>query len=159
VRAVGAVYGPRAAGEVSAAEQAAARLGLRLTATRVASGPEAVRVLRALASHVDALWLLGDPDVVTPQVFQYALRLQLERGLPIAAATRQQVHSGALLAVDFNPRDAGRAAAELANHVLDGRASQEVELNGGARITVNSAVAGRLGADLLALERLGARLE
>jgi ABC-type uncharacterized transport system substrate-binding protein len=116
-----------------------------------------------LAAQVEALWLPGDTDVVTPQVFQYALQLQLERGVPLIAATRQQVHSGALVAVDFDPRDAGRAAAELANRYLEGETPtasvERVDTYRGARITVNRAVARRLGVDQRALEQLGARIE
>lgn len=158
---VGVVYGPRAGELMAQAQRAAARLGLQLVATRADSGPEAVRLLRKLAPTVDALWLPGDTDVITPQVFQYALRLQLERGLPVAAATRQQVHSGALVAADFSPRDAGRIAAELANRVLGGAAlpAGDVDLSGTARVTVNGAVARRLGIDTAALVRLGARIE
>ena len=97
---------------------------------------------------------------MTPQVFQYALRLQLERGLPVAAATRQQVHSGALVAADFSPRAAGRIAADLANRYLEGRSvvidASELDMYSGARVTVNAQVARRLGVDvdaLLAWER------
>jgi ABC-type uncharacterized transport system substrate-binding protein len=122
-----------------------------------------VRALHLLQRDVDALWLPGDPDVITPQVFQYVLRLQLERGLPVAAATREQVHSGALLAVDFNPRAAGRVAADLANRFLEGRTLpadvEKVDLYGGARVTVNAKAGQRLGIDIEALERMGARVE
>lgn len=163
IHRVGVVYGPRSAATVAQATRAAERLGLLLVARRADDGPAAVRALHALSPEVDALWLPGDTDVITPQVFQYALRLQLERGLPVAAATRQQVHSGALLAADFSPRAAGRIAAELANRVLDGRGlpsdPSEIDLYGGARVTVNAAVARRLGIDLPALARLGARVE
>ena len=107
------------------------------------------------------MWLPGDSDVVTPQVFQYALKLQLERGLPLIAATRQQVHSGALMAADFSPRASGRIAADLANRYLDGLSVDpaQLDLYSGARLTVNATVAQRLGADLPALSRMGARLE
>ena len=163
IHTVGVVYGPRAATVVAQAAHAAERLGLALVTTRVASGPEAVRALHAMSDKVDALWLPGDTDVVTPQVFQYALRLQLERGLPVAAATRQQVHSGALVAADFSPRAAGRAAADLANRYLEGRTvsidPSELDLYSGARITVNAQVARRLGVDLDGLVRMGARIE
>jgi len=129
----------------------------------VTSGPQAVRTLHALAEkHIDAIWLPGDSDVITPQVFQYALRLQLERGMPVVAATRQQVHSGALVAVDFSPRAAGRVAAELTNRLLEGKPigdGSEVDLYGGARITVNSTAARRLGIDTEPLLRLGAKIE
>ncbi|MDB4970754.1 MAG: transporter substrate-binding protein [Myxococcales bacterium] len=162
IRTVGVVYGPRTAGVIAHATKAAERLGLTLVASPVKSGPEAVRALHTLADKVDALWLPGDSDVVTTQVFQYALRLQLERGLPLAAATRQQVHSGALVAADFSPRAAGRIAADLANRYLDGHTtgeSPEIDLFSGARVTVNAVVARRMRADVEALMRMGARFE
>lgn len=161
VHTVGIVYGPRTASIVAQAGRAAERLGLTLLTSRVGTGPEAVRALHAMSEKVDALWLPGDTDVVTPQVFQYALRLQLERGLPVAAATRQQVHSGALLAADFSPRSSGRIAADLANHYLEGQAidPSQIDWYSGARVTVNAQVARRLGVDIAALMRMGARIE
>lgn len=165
MRIVGVVYGPRTAAVAAQAGRAAERLGVTLLTARVGSGPEAVRALHAMSQKVDALWLPGDTDVVTPQVFQYALRLQLERGLPVAAATRQQVHSGALVAADFSPRSSGRIAADLANRYLEGRAdapsvdSAQIDWYGGARLTVNAQVARRLGVDVAALLRMGARVE
>jgi hypothetical protein len=166
VRTVGAVYGPRSESMVELARKAAEKLGITLRATRVQSGPEAVRALHALVDDqrtpIHAIWLPGDTDVITPQVFQYALMLQLERGLPLAAATRQQVHSGALIAVDFNPRAAGRAAANIANRMLEGRAvgeHDEVDLYGGARVTVNGEAARRLGINVAQLVRMGAKIE
>ncbi|HEX9104714.1 MAG TPA: ABC transporter substrate binding protein [Polyangia bacterium] len=166
VHTVGVVYGPRSTGVVAQATRAGERLGVVLLTARVGSGPEAVRALHALAEKVDALWLPGDTDVITPQVFQYALRLQLERGLPVAAATRQQVHSGSLVAADFGSRAAGRIAADLANRYLEGRtvapatiAPSELDWYSGARVTVNAQVARRLGVDVAALVRMGARVE
>lgn len=158
--AVGLIYGPRSGARVAKIAHTADRLGVRLLAVRAASGPEAVRRLRELAPQIGALWLPGDPDVVTPQLFQYALRLQLERRLPLVAATRQQVHSGALLAADFSPRHIGRVAAELANRLLGGAPlPPNAHDESGARITVNGAVARRLGLDLGPLLRAGAQVE
>lgn len=163
IHTVGVVFGPRAAAVAAQAARAADRLGLAIVTARVSSGPEAVRALHAMADKVDALWLPGDTDVITPQVFQYALRLQLERGLAVAAATRQQVHSGALVAADFDPHSSGRIAADLANRYLEGRSVEsqpsEVDVWSGARVTVNAQVARRLGVDVPALVRMGARFE
>ncbi len=111
---VATVYGPRSQGFLEVAKPAAERVGLELAAASATDGPDALRKLRALVDKGDisAIWLPDDSDVVTPQLFQYALgRVQLRRGIPIAATTRQQVHSGALLAVDFAARASGRAAA------------------------------------------------
>jgi hypothetical protein len=162
IHTVGIVVGPRGATVAGQAARAAERLGLSMVVAKVASGPEAVRALHAMAPKVDALWLPGDTDVVTPQVFQYALQLQLERGLPVAAATRQQVHSGALVAADFSPRAAGRIAADLTNRYLEGATvsdPSEIDFYSGARVTVNALVARRLGVDVGALARMGARVE
>ncbi len=162
LRRIGMIYGPRSRDTWNAARAAAARLGLELRGREAQDGPAAVRALRELVDGAQALWLPGDPDIVAPQVFRFALQLQIERGIAVAAATRQQVHSGAMLAVDFNPRDAGRGAADLANRVLDGRSiggSDVLDLMSGARMSVNRDVARRLGADLAALERMGARFE
>ncbi|MGZ3440342.1 MAG: ABC transporter substrate-binding protein [Polyangia bacterium] len=163
IHTVGVVFGARSAIMIGQASRAADRLGLVLVTSRVASGPEAVRALHAMSEKVDALWLPGDTDVITTQVFQYALQLQLERGLPVAAATRQQVHSGALVAADFSPRAAGRTAADLANRYLEGRTvsidPSEFDLYSGARVTLNAQVARRLGVDVDGLVRMGARLE
>lgn len=163
IHTVGVVFGQRSSTVVGQATRAAERLGLVMLTSRVASGPEAVRALHVMSAKVDALWLPGDTDVVTPQVFQYALRLQLERGLPVAAATRQQVHSGALVAADFSPRAAGRIAADLANRYLEGRSvpvdPSELDMYSGARVTVNAQVARRLGVDVDALSKMGARVE
>src|SRR5581483_10367647 len=164
IKKIATVFGPRSRVAATAAQKAADRLGLELRAVQVPGGPEAVRALHQLVTDgVQAIWLLPDADVITPQVFQYALTLQLERGLPLLAATRQQVHSGALLAVDFPPRASGHAAAQVVNRLLDGRAGgrpdhEDMELFGGATITVNSQAARRLGADLSALDKMGAKI-
>jgi hypothetical protein len=161
IHTIGVVYGPRSASIINHATRAAERLGLTLYAVRATSGPQAVRALHALAGKVEALWLPADTDVITSQVFQYALTLQLELGLPVAAATRQQVHAGALCAADYSPRAAGRIAADIANRYLAGIPTDPsaIDVNSGAQVTVNGAVARRLGADLDALMRLGARVE
>lgn len=161
IKTIGVVYGPRSEPLVTEAKRAAERMGLVLDALRVESGPKAVRALATLAGRVQALWLPGDTDVVSPQVFQYLIRLQLERGIPVAAATRQQVHGGALVAVDFDPRAAGRAAANIANRILEGKTVTDpgdVDLYGGARITVNQKSARRLGIDVEALAKMGAKV-
>ncbi len=162
IKVVGVVYGPRTEALIETARRAGAKVGITLLTSRAADGPAALRALVKLADKGPPIWLPGAPDWIIPQVFQYALRLRLGRGLPVAAATRQQVHSGALLAVDFNPRAAGRAAANIANRVLEGRPVEdptEIELYGGARISVNAQGGRRLGVDLAALAKMGAKLE
>ena len=163
VRRVGVVYGPRSDRLVARMEDAAGPLGLVIVKARAKDGPGAVRQLRRIADAgiVDALWLAPDLDVLVPQLFQYALTLEIRTGLPVVAVTRQQVKAGALLAVDADPRAVGQQAAQLVNELLAGTPAEEVMAGSTGRLelVVNAAVARRLGADVAALKRMGVRVE
>ena len=161
IRRIGVVHGPRTDWLLAAAVRTAGPLGIALVSARAGEAPRALRELHRLGPTVDAVWILPDPDVVRPQLFQYAIQRQLQDGIPVIAASRQQVRSGALLAVDGWPRGAGRRAAAIANRLLGGGErdpgawEQPMRLD----VTVNRQIAERLGADVAALTRLGARFE
>ncbi len=158
-RTVGVIVGPRQEPWLVRATEAAQRSGLTMLIQRPTDGAAAVRALHKIAGQIDAIWLPPDPDVISPQVFRYALQLQLERHIALVAATRQQVHSGALLAIDFPPRSLGRAAADVINRWVE-RPQQDPQFPPlASTITVNRTAARRLSADLPALVAIGARLE
>lgn len=165
LRRIGLVYGPRTANLVADLEAVARPLGVQLVLVRAIDGPQAVRELRRAVEQppsVDALWIAPDRDVLTSQLFEYALTLEIERALPVAAPTRHLVKSGALLAIDADPRAVGRQAADIANRLLAGEdptAFAEVGQTGSLELVVNAEVARRLGADTATLAALGARFE
>ncbi|MSP63909.1 MAG: hypothetical protein EXR72_26905 [Myxococcales bacterium] len=165
VRRIGVVHGPRTDHLVARLWAPAQALGLSLVIARAPDGPRAVRELHrivATSPSVDALWLAPDLDVLTSQLFQYALTLEIQRALPIAAPTRHQVKSGALLSIDADPRAVGRQAAEITNRLLAGEPIESLRASGhtgSLELSVNADVARRLGANLSALVNLGARIE
>jgi hypothetical protein len=159
VQTIGVLAGPRQDAWLQRVTDTAKRSNLTLVVERPTDGPSAVRALRKIANRVDAVWLPADPDVVSVQVFRYALQLQQERQLPLIAATRQQVHSGALLAVDYAPRALGRAAADVINRWVEHPLQEPVFPTLSSTITVNRRAAHRLAADMPALVAIGARLE
>ena len=128
---------------------------------RASDGPEAVRALERAALTLDVLWLTPDPHILTTQLFQYALALEIKYGLPVIAATRQQVLSGALIAYDTDTDVSGQQAAEIVHQLLAGADAAELaaKQHPVGRIVVNGAVARRLGLDLHTLTRVGARIE
>ncbi len=82
----------------------------------------------------------------------------------MAAVTRQQVRSGALLSVDPDPAWLGRRAAALATAFQAGWSlplpqEPSPRSSGMSALVVNADVARRLGADVRRLRALGARLE
>jgi hypothetical protein len=162
VKRVAVVFGPRTEPLVDKMAEPARTLGLSLVKLRAVDGPSAVRELSRVQAEVDALWLAPDLEVLAPQVFRYALVLQLRRSLPLVAVSRQQVKAGALLAVDAEPGAVGRQAAALVNELLAGvpaQALREAEQTGTLEVVVNAGMARRLGADVAALQAIGARVE
>lgn len=166
VRRVGVVAGKNDRGRLTAARLAARLLGLELVERAASSGPEAIVALRDLSLQsppIEALWIGADPQLVTTPVFQYALQLQLSRNIPVLASTRQQVRSGAFLAVDWPPRLVGRRLAALVFLVLEGMPRAELsgreDPAGAPQITLNGLIAKKLGVDLVGRRAAGWRIE
>lgn len=169
-RRVGVVVSRRGARRLQRARAAAQRLGLQLVERSAEDGAQAVRALRDLAElsgaagpAVDALWIGADPQLLTTPVFQYVLQLQLRTGLPVLAATRQQVRSGAFLAVDWAPRAVGYRLAAVVNLLLDGVSRPELsgreDPAGLPQVSINKLLAGKLGVDTEARRAAGWRVE
>lgn len=166
VRRIAVVSTARGAQRLLQGRLAAARLGLTFYARAVSDGPEAIRTLRdfmQMSPPPDALWLGADPQLITTPVFQYALQLQLRYGLPVLAATRQQVRSGALLSVDWGPRAIGRRLGVLSCLALAGERRPELPARedpaGSPEVTLNRLMAHKLGIDMAGLRAAGWRIE
>src|SRR5207249_10401627 len=68
LQVLGVIYDPEKTGAlVKEAGEVAGKFGLRFLATPVASQTEVPAALRSLLGKVDALWLLPDDTVVTPE--------------------------------------------------------------------------------------------
>jgi hypothetical protein len=134
-------------------------LGMQLVPLRAVDGPGAVRVLHREAHSLHGVWLAADLDVLTPQLFEYALMLEALSGIPVVAVTRQQVGAGAFLAVDGDPQAIAARAVAMVNGLIDGGpgaapAAQPAPVE----VSVNGEVARRLGAQLDGLRAIGARV-
>lgn len=145
IRRIGVVYSPRAVGRVQLARMAARTMGIELVERMVQSGPEAIRAMNAMVGGgselgtsvtvlpphpsvhgadvgplaIDAMWIGADPQLIDTQVTHFLMEMQLKWKVPVLTCTRQQVLSGALLAVDWSPEAVGRHLAWQVNHLLD----------------------------------------
>lgn len=145
IRRIGVVYSPRAGARVQLARLAARTMGIELVERMVQSGPEAIRAMNAMVGGgselgtsvtvlppnpnvhgadvgplaIDAMWIGADPQLIDTQVTHFLMEMQLKWKVPVLTCTRQQVLSGALLAVDWSPEAVGRHLAWQVNHLLD----------------------------------------
>lgn len=102
-------------GEAVTAAEAA---GYRVTVARVSDGSELRRAFAQLSRRVDALWLMPDPELLTPANFRYVRDASVRARVPLLASSETLVRAGALLGVTPDHQDVGEAAARLARQIL-----------------------------------------
>jgi putative ABC transport system substrate-binding protein len=159
VAKIGVLYDPvNLAKYVRQAADAARPLGLELVAREVRAPREVPGALLRLRGEIDALWMLPDPSVVSPETMEFFILFCGENRIPLITFSRKYVDMGALLALDVNPYDMGMQAGEMATRLLQGTDIRSIP-RADARKTlkwVNPGVARRLGLPKDLSERLNA---
>lgn len=121
VKRVGVLYNPKKSGRIVQTASAQAKgLGVELVPRIVSSEKEVPATLRAIVSQVDALWLVPDSTVLTPDSFQFLLQTTLEANIPVVGFSSDLVSKGALLSMHFRYEDVGKQAARLTKKFLNG---------------------------------------
>ena len=105
--------------QTRAALEAAEKLGFELDLQRITNARDLRSTWQRMSETVDALWLLPDPLVLTPDAFRYLRNDSMRRRVPMLASTENLVRAGALLCVAPDRSVAGQQAAELARRILD----------------------------------------
>lgn len=122
LRTIGVVYDPRKTGAmITRAAAVANTLGLRLVAVPVDSEKALPAALRSMLGKIDALWMVPDDTVVTPESFQFLLLQAFENNLPFLAVSDIFVQVGALASLSPDYTDVGRQGCQLAREINSGR--------------------------------------
>jgi len=137
--------------------EAARERGLRIDALVTTTPARALSGLRQAARRIDALWLIVDLTLLTPQVVQYAIGLQFRRRIPLMGATRRHVVKGALFALDYDAEEVGRRTALLASALLAAQASPRPR--GASPISTHTKGRARLRLNATTAQRIGVRVE
>lgn len=104
-----------------------------------------------ISKRVDALLVIHDPEVLTPENFRFVREQAGRVGIPIIATSEALARSGALLAVVPDYGLTGTQAADLAERILDMGAEPgnlPVERPQGSRVLINRGVLESLGLEL-----------
>jgi ABC-type uncharacterized transport system substrate-binding protein len=106
--------------------------------------------IQTLAGQSDALLMLTDPVIYSPQTAPQLILKTLQRGLPIFAVSPAFVKAGAMAGVYTDPEQNGCTAAVVAGRVAAGdkAASRSYQLSSEYRSSANPVVAKRLNMDL-----------
>lgn len=122
LKTLGVIYDPAKTGAmVTEAGTTVAPLGLQLLAAPVSTPKEVPAALRSLLGKIDALWMVPDDTVVTPESFKFLLLTAFENNLPFVTVSDIFVEAGALASLSPDYTDVGRQGCQLATDLESGR--------------------------------------
>ena len=111
---------------VAEAIAAAERSGFELKVLRVSRERDVKGAFMRLRDEVDAIWLVQDPVVVTPENFRFLREESRRVGMPVIASSEVLVRAGALMCVAPDYGAVGQQASLLATAVLGGTPPSEL---------------------------------
>lgn len=80
-------------------------LGLNLITYGITAKPEAINAVAKMKGQVDALWLVPDTTVLTPEFLEHLLLFSFGNRVPIIGLSDKHVRNGALFALSFDYED------------------------------------------------------
>ena len=126
---IGVLYSKHTARLIKPAQAIAAKMGMTLTAVLISESKELPGALDSLASTMDGIWSVADPELFTPQSTRYILLNTLRKGVPFMGFSRHVVESGALFALDFDYKAVGQQAGAIASRVIGGEPPGEISVS------------------------------
>ena len=122
LKTLGVIYDPEKTGTmVMEARGLVDALGFQLLAAPVSAHKEVPAALRSLLGKIDALWMVPDETVVTPESFKFLLLTAFENNLPFVTVSDIFVEAGALASFSPDYTDVGRQGCQLATDIESGR--------------------------------------
>lgn len=120
LKKIGVLYSPETENIIRQAAQAAAQLGMKLIPLRVGDEKEIPSAIDSLCRVADALWSVADQNVYTPQSTKHIVLQTLRNQIPLMAFSQTLVEAGGLFGLDFDFKNIGEQAGEIAVRVLHG---------------------------------------
>ena len=149
LKTLGVIYDPAKTGTmVLEARGVVATLGLQLLAAPVSTPKEVPAALRSLLGKIEALWMVPDDTVVTPDSFKFLLLTALENNLPFVTVSDIFVEAGALASLSPDYTEVGRQGCQLATDLESGRlrlADAMVVPPAKVNLAINLKTAGKIG--------------
>ncbi len=120
IKRLGVLYTHNTADLIPPAREIAARQGMTLVPLLVESNKDLPGAIDSLASVVEGIWSVADPNLFSSKSTRFILLNALRKRIPFMGFSRNVVESGALFALDFDYKAVGFQAGEIANKILAG---------------------------------------
>lgn len=151
IKAIGLLYDKDRTGHLAKeAKDAAVKFGIKLIAKEVYNSRDVPKLIQDMEGKIDALWMLPDLTVITPETVEFMLLFSLENKIPILAFSEKYAEIGALMSIGVDAFDMGSQAGDMAKKILSGSNvmnCKQVDARK-AIITINLNVAKKLGINI-----------
>ncbi len=150
MKKIGVMYTEQTAKLIEDARHVAPELGLEIVAIKINSENEVPRALDSLCRVTDGIWTTADEQIYTPQATKFMILASLRNRKPIMGFSPSFVKSGALLGLNYDYKDIGRRAGELAVKFFQGTplADLPIAKPGVIYLHINLKTADQLGIDI-----------
>ncbi|MEO5360804.1 MAG: ABC transporter substrate-binding protein [Nitrospirota bacterium] len=114
IKRLGVIYNPQNTDSfMKVAVTSAMRQGIVLAEGMVHSPKDVPSVLSSMRGKIDALWVVPDVTVVTPENMEFIMLHSIEFNLPVLTFTDKHVALGAVMSLDIDPYEIGRQAGGI----------------------------------------------
>jgi putative ABC transport system substrate-binding protein len=95
----------------------------------------------------DALWLLPDLTVISPETVEFLFNYSMAHKIPVIAFSEQYLALGAFMSISLDVYELGRQTGEMANTIFGGKPLTQIPPAEAQKtvVTINRTVAGNLG--------------
>ncbi len=147
VNAIGVLYDPVKTGLfLDQAMRISTGKNIRLIAEKIDHPRNVSAAINRMKGRIDAVWMLPDVTVITPETIEIMLLFSFENHIPVLTFSEKYVELGALMSIGIDAFDMGRQAGEMANQILKGSDVSTIQ-NAYARkavISINLKIAEKL---------------
>jgi len=148
IRKIGIIFNPSTSVDFFILAKAAAdSLNLLLIKSPASDDRDAILQIGELAGQLDAIWLLPEPTLVSPNLLKALPLLSLEKQIPLIAFAPKYLETGAAMAVFSSPEQQGAQAADLVRRLLSAQPRDALLPEYGKEVTVqaNNRIIQKLG--------------
>ncbi|MBF0344790.1 MAG: hypothetical protein HQL06_11230 [Nitrospirae bacterium] len=150
VKRIGILYNPNNAiitKSLSKAFNSAASLGITLIEGKVQNSKEVVDTVDTMDGHVEAVWLIPDMLVASPELIEYIILYSIKYKIPVFSFTDKHLDLGASLSISTLPADLGIQAGEIARLTVYEGITPNSFINEAkyATVMINKVVASKMG--------------
>lgn len=131
---------------IASARTIATDLNMNVVTSGIGGSQDIQKAMNDIVGKIDALWIPPDPSLYSEEVIRYIGSTSLTKLIPCFGPNERYVRSGAIFSMTYDPVEAGRAAGDIANKILQGTPPSKLQIQElqHPKIIINTRAAGLL---------------